>query len=267
MSWQQSGRSLALAARNFPLIALGYDENHKPRAARFPAADAALVAKAAQLMDLRVYEAASEAWPPLPKKSCRRAGCTATAAALCPTSGKACTARSSRRSRSSHRPRSAKPRRAAGRDWPTADLGRHRAWPSRPRSGIPRLRVVGSDRDRSHRRYVHVAVSGLPEAAQVCSPSDRNRVDEPFRLNNEGRQPRRPSRHRGRCLPRPDQNPPHRLAHLRRRQPLAIRRHAALASTRTSQLVNSRKRGGVAHAWQWRLQQQQRQRRRKRERK
>ena len=35
---QQSGRSLALAARNFPLIALGYDENHKPRAARFPAA-------------------------------------------------------------------------------------------------------------------------------------------------------------------------------------------------------------------------------------
>ena len=40
-----------------PLIVLGYDENHKPRAARFPAKDADLVTKAAQLMDLRVYEA------------------------------------------------------------------------------------------------------------------------------------------------------------------------------------------------------------------
>src|SRR5271166_5613426 len=32
-----------------PLIVLGYDENHKPRAARFPATDAKLVTKAAQL--------------------------------------------------------------------------------------------------------------------------------------------------------------------------------------------------------------------------
>ena len=60
-----------------------------------------------------------------------------------------------------------------------ADLGRDRAWASRHRSGSPRLRVVGSHRPRSQRRHVHVAVSGLPEAAQVCSPSDRNRVDEP----------------------------------------------------------------------------------------
>ena len=78
-----------------PLIVLGYDENHKPRAARFPAKDAELVAKAAQLMDLKVYASGhrrlGRAWP----KSCRRAGCTVTAAALCPTSGKACTARSS----------------------------------------------------------------------------------------------------------------------------------------------------------------------------
>ena len=72
-----------------PLIVLGYDENHKPRAARFPATDAKLVTKAAQ------------------------------------------------------------------------------------------LRVVGSHRPRSQRRHVHVAVSRLPEAAKVCSPSDRNRVDEP----------------------------------------------------------------------------------------
>ena len=51
-----------------PLIVLGYDENHKPRAARFPAADAALVAKAAQLMDLKVYQAASEDLAALAKK-------------------------------------------------------------------------------------------------------------------------------------------------------------------------------------------------------
>ena len=47
---------------------LGYDENHKPRAARFPASDAELVTKAAQLMDLRVYEAASEDLAALAKK-------------------------------------------------------------------------------------------------------------------------------------------------------------------------------------------------------
>ena len=77
-----------------PLIVLGYDENHKPRAARFLASDAELVAKAAQLMDLKVYQAATEDWLAWPK-SCLRAGYTVTAAALCLTSGKACTVRSS----------------------------------------------------------------------------------------------------------------------------------------------------------------------------
>ena len=77
-----------------PLIVLGYDENHKPRAARFPAADAELVAKAAQLMDLKVYAAASEDLAALAEKL-PEAGSTATAAASCLTSGKACTARSS----------------------------------------------------------------------------------------------------------------------------------------------------------------------------
>ena len=51
-----------------PLIVLGYDENHKPRAARFPATDAALVAKAAQLMDLKVYQATTEDLAALAKK-------------------------------------------------------------------------------------------------------------------------------------------------------------------------------------------------------
>ena len=51
-----------------PLIVLGYDENHKPQAARFPAAEAELVAKAAQLMDLKVYQAATEDLAALAKK-------------------------------------------------------------------------------------------------------------------------------------------------------------------------------------------------------
>ena len=51
-----------------PLIVLGYDENYKPRAARFPASDVELVTKAAQLMDLKVYEAATEDLAALAKK-------------------------------------------------------------------------------------------------------------------------------------------------------------------------------------------------------
>jgi hypothetical protein len=78
-----------------PLIVLGYDENYKPRAARFPATDAELVAKAAQLMDLKVYEAASEDLAALAKKlpvgrlyGNGRGFCSYL------ISGKACTARS-----------------------------------------------------------------------------------------------------------------------------------------------------------------------------
>jgi hypothetical protein len=51
-----------------PLIMLGYDENNKPRAARFLASDAELVVKAAQLMDLKVYQAATEDLAALAKK-------------------------------------------------------------------------------------------------------------------------------------------------------------------------------------------------------
>ena len=50
------------------LFVLGYDEEQKPRAARFPAADTNLVAKAAQLMDLKVYEATTEELAALAKK-------------------------------------------------------------------------------------------------------------------------------------------------------------------------------------------------------
>jgi hypothetical protein len=162
-----------------PLIVLGYHENYKPRAARFPAKDADLVTKAAQLMDLMVYEAASEDLAALAKKlpdgrlygngrgfvpNVRQSLYSEIIATL-----------------------AVEPQAALGKDQdelPVAtglppDLGRHRAWASRPRSGKPRLRVVGSHRPRSHRRYVHVAVSRLPEAAKVCAPSCGSRVDEP----------------------------------------------------------------------------------------
>ena len=43
-------------------------EDQKPRAARFPATDANLVAKAAHLMDLKVYEATTEELAALAKK-------------------------------------------------------------------------------------------------------------------------------------------------------------------------------------------------------
>jgi hypothetical protein len=50
------------------LIVLGYDEHHKPQAAQFPAADADLVAKAARLMDLKVYAATTKDLAALAKK-------------------------------------------------------------------------------------------------------------------------------------------------------------------------------------------------------
>jgi hypothetical protein len=43
-----------------PLFVLGYDEHHKPRAARFTGVEVDLVAKAAQLMDLKVYRATED---------------------------------------------------------------------------------------------------------------------------------------------------------------------------------------------------------------
>ena len=58
----------AEAADTKVLIVLGYDEDQKPRGARFPAADIDLVTKAAQLMDLKVYEATTEELAALAKK-------------------------------------------------------------------------------------------------------------------------------------------------------------------------------------------------------
>jgi hypothetical protein len=56
------------SAPSAPLIVIGYDENHKPQAARFPATDADLVGKAARLMDLKVYQATTDELAALAKK-------------------------------------------------------------------------------------------------------------------------------------------------------------------------------------------------------
>jgi hypothetical protein len=50
------------------LIALGFDEHQKPRGARFEGADANLVTKAAQLMELNVYEPKTKELAELAKK-------------------------------------------------------------------------------------------------------------------------------------------------------------------------------------------------------
>jgi len=132
-----------------PLIVLGYDEHHKPQAARFPAADAEPVAKAAQLMDLKVYEAASEDLAALAKKlpvgrlySNGRGFVPNIRQSLYSEIIVALAVRTSGRGRQ-------RPGRIAGRDRPAPDLGRDRAWPSRHRPGSSGIRVVGSDRRRS----------------------------------------------------------------------------------------------------------------------
>ena len=61
-------KATTAAKQSASLIVLGYDEQHKPRAARFPGEEAELVHKAAQLMDLKVYEAATEDLATLAKK-------------------------------------------------------------------------------------------------------------------------------------------------------------------------------------------------------
>ena len=121
------------SAPSAPLIVLGYDEHHKPQAAQFPAADAELVAKAARLMDLKVYEAATEDLAALAKKlpvgrlysngrgfvpNVRQSLYSEIIATL------AVEPQAARRQRQG---------RAAGCDRPAPDLGRDRAWSSRHR--------------------------------------------------------------------------------------------------------------------------------------
>ena len=171
------------------LLVLGFDEQQKPCGARFVGDKPDLVAKAAQLMGLKVYKATSPMSLTSPR-SCRSAGSTPTAAGSCRTCGKPSTA-------TSIVALAAEPQQAAvGTDDDKAStpvarglprkLGRDRAWPSRHRPREPRLRVVGGDRDRPQRRHAHAAVPRLPAAAQVLSASQRHRADEPCQRSDLG---------------------------------------------------------------------------------
>ena len=129
-----------------PLIVLGYDEQHKPRAAQFSAADAKLVAKAAQLMDLKVYEAATEELAALAKKL-PTGRLYANGRRFVPNVRQSLYSELVATWRQNREPRVSKDQQgAAGRDRAAAELGRDRAWSSGDCPREPRLRLVGGDR-------------------------------------------------------------------------------------------------------------------------
>ena len=129
-----------------PLIVLGYDENQKPRAAPISRRRRlSFVTKAAQLMDLKVYAAATDNLAALAKKLPEGRLPTATAAASCLTSGKACIAKIIVTL-------AGEPKAAVGKD---QDEGLRlrpatpgpwdqiSTWSSRHRPGDPEIRLVG----------------------------------------------------------------------------------------------------------------------------
>ena len=174
-------KAKATIKESAPLIVLGYDENHKPRAARFPAKDADLVTKAGQLMDLKVYEAASEDLAALAKKlpegrlygngrgfvpNIRQSLYSQIIVTL-----------------------AVEPQAAVGKDHDELPVatGLPRTWDEIAPGHLVIAQealdygwweaiVIGRTGDIFMLRF-----RGLPQAAQVCSPSHRNRVDEPSR--------------------------------------------------------------------------------------
>src|SRR6266404_2483912 len=84
--------SIAPATSTSPLIVLGFDEQQKPRGARFVDAKPDVVTKAADLMGLKVYEAT----PPDVAEAAKKLplGRLPTAVGSCPTSGNRCIATS-----------------------------------------------------------------------------------------------------------------------------------------------------------------------------
>ena len=163
------------------LLVLGFDEQQKPCGARFVGDKPDLVAKAAQLMGLKVYKASSPDVADVAKKlpvgrlyangrgfvpNVRQTLYSDVIVALAAEPQQAAVGTGRRQGQHPGRPR------------PAAELGRDRAWPSRHRPREPRQRVVGGHRARPQRRHAHAAVSRLPAAAQVLSASHRGRADE-----------------------------------------------------------------------------------------
>ena len=153
------------------LIVLGYDDQQKPRGARFEAASADLVAKAAQLMELKAYEASTEELAGLANK---------LPLGRLYSNGKGFVPNVRQNLYSQIIVElGAEPQAAISKDndeLPVA-TGLPRTWDE---IGPGHLVIAqealeygwfGSHRYRPQRRHAHAAVSGLPKAAQVLTPS------------------------------------------------------------------------------------------------
>jgi hypothetical protein len=173
----KSSAAAAMAATP-PLIVLGFDEQQKPRGARFVDAKPDLVIKAADLMGFKVYQAtppdvAEDAKKlPLGRLYANGPGVRAEHSAIPqrPRCGPW-----ARAGRSTEQER----QRSASSAWPAPVLGRDRAWPSRPCPGVPAIRLVGGNRARPKGRHVHPAVPRLPAPSQIRPASQRHCADEP----------------------------------------------------------------------------------------
>jgi len=163
----------AATTANPSLIVLGFDEQQKPRGARFVDAKPDLVTKVADLLGFKVYEASSEDVAEYAKKlPLGRLYANGRGFVPRPRCGPwAGTAGDAEQDRRQGQP--------ASRPWPAPVLGRDRAWPSRHCPGGPRVRLVGGNRPRPARRHLHPTVPGLPAPAQVHPASQRHCDDEP----------------------------------------------------------------------------------------
>ena len=173
--------STAPATASPPLIVLGFDDQQKPRGARFVDAKPDLVTKAADLLGFKVYEASSEDVAeyakklPLGRLYANGRGFVPNIrqslySDLVVNLGQEPQAALSKNGDKDSLPAA----RGLPRSWD--EIG---AWPSRHRPGGPRIRLVGSHRPRPARRHLHPTVPGLPAPAQVRPASDRHCDDEP----------------------------------------------------------------------------------------
>jgi hypothetical protein len=163
------------------LIVLGFDEQQKPRGARFLDARLDLVTKAADAMGFKVYEASSEDVAeaakklPLGRLYANGRGFVPNVrqdlySDLVVNLGQEPQAALSKNGDKDSLPAA----RGLPRSWD--EIG---AWPSRHRPRGPRIRLVGGHRPRPARRHLHPTVPGLPAPAQVRPASDRHCDDEP----------------------------------------------------------------------------------------
>ena len=163
------------------LIVLGFDEQQKPRGARFVDAKPDLVTKAADAMGFKAYEASPEDVAEYAKQlplgrlyangrgfvpNIRQSLYSDLVVAL----GLEPQAALSKNGDKDSLPAA----RGLPRSWD--EIGR---WPSRPSPRVPRLRLVGGNRPRPARRHLHPTVPRLPAPAQVRPAPQRHCSHEP----------------------------------------------------------------------------------------